>query len=449
MPITLQYLDYSPSKLMSFFSKIEHQSWAMLLQSAATTHPDNRFDILVADPIATLCHHQGKNTLNYRSGHTTTHQQDPFATLQTLLHTLLPPIAPLPPWPFLGGALGYFSYDLARQVESLPDIAIHDLDIPDMAIGIYDWALIADNKTQKLVLVQPQGHDRLAWFNAQSTTSEPSAFTRKGAWQANMTFATYHEKFDKIQAYLQSGDCYQINLAQRFSAPYIGSEWDAYQRLSQQNGAPFSAFIRLDNHAILSVSPERFLQLNGNQITTKPIKGTRPRSSDPLIDIQNRQQLQFAEKDRAENVMIVDLLRNDIGRVAVPGSVQVPALFQIESFPAVHHLVSTVTGELNQDNHAMDLLRACFPGGSITGAPKVRAMAIIEEVEPHRRSLYCGSIGYLSRCGSMDTSITIRTLVCQHQYIYAWAGGGIVADSQVASEYQETLDKLGKILPVL
>jgi para-aminobenzoate synthetase component 1 len=220
-------------------------------------------------------------------------------------------------------------------------------------------------------------------------------------------------------------------------------------KLEQYNSAPFSGFIRLEDCAILSVSPERFLELKNNTIETKPIKGTRPRSEQAQIDAEYANDLANAEKDQAENLMIVDLLRNDIGRVAKPGTVHVPKLFDIESFPAVHHLVSTIRAELDDQYHATDLLRACFPGGSITGAPKVRAMQIIEELEPHRRSAYCGSIGYISRHGRMDTSITIRTLVAEDKTLYAWAGGGVVADSDCKSEYQETLDKLSRILPVL
>ncbi|NGN99420.1 aminodeoxychorismate synthase component I [Grimontia sp. S25] len=448
MPITLQFLEYSPSALTSLFSRIESQPWAMLLQSAAEKHPDNRFDILVADPIATLCSENGINRIWYRDGRTASSETDPFEELHALQLSLLPRTEPIAPWPFLGGALGYFAYDLGRQVETLPELATRDIDIPDMAVGIYDWAVIADHKEKKLVLIQPEGENRLAWLEGHQE-AEASSFSLKGEWQANMTPETYEEKFDRVQAYLKSGDCYQINLAQRFEAPYQGSEWEAYQKLAETNGAPFSGFIRLEDSAILSVSPERFLQLHGREIETKPIKGTRPRHNDAAVDAANIHCLKNAQKDRAENLMIVDLLRNDIGRVASPGSVNVPKLFDIETFPAVHHMVSTVTGTLSDDKYGEDLLRACFPGGSITGAPKVRAMEIIEELEPHRRSIYCGSIGYLSRCGTMDTSITIRTLVCHQQYIYAWAGGGVVADSEAESEYQETLDKLSRILPVL
>ena len=264
-----------------------------------------------------------------------------------------------------------------------------------------------------------------------------------------MCHTDYATKFSAVQQYLQAGDCYQINLAQRWQADYQGSEWQAFLKLDQQNQAPFSAFIRLDDIAVLSVSPERFLQVNDKQIETKPIKGTRPRSLDSKQDQANAVELVNAEKDQAENLMIVDLLRNDIGRVAKPGSVKVPKLFAIESFPAVHHLVSTITATLDDRFNAIDLLRASFPGGSITGAPKIRAMEIIEELEPHRRHIYCGSIGYISAHGVMDTSITIRTLAAYEGKLHAWAGGGIVADSQCEAEYQETFDKLAKILPIL
>lgn len=200
---------------------------------------------------------------------------------------------------------------------------------------------------------------------------------------------------------------------------------------------------------MISVSPERFLLLAERHIQTRPIKGTLPRSADAQQDARLAAQLAAAEKDRAENLMIVDLMRNDIGRIAAPGSVRVPELFAVEPFPAVHHLVSTIEAELPEQRHATELLRACFPGGSITGAPKVRAMEIIEELEPHRRNGYCGSIGYLSVCGTMDTSITIRTLLTENGKIHCWAGGGIVADSEESAEYQETFDKLGRILPLL
>ena len=261
-----------------------------------------------------------------------------------------------------------------------------------------------------------------------------------------MTREQYGEKFRQVQEYLHSGDCYQVNLAQRFHATYSGDEWQAFLQLNQANRAPFSAFLRLEQGAILSLSPERFILCDNSEIQTRPIKGTLPRLPDPQEDSKQAEKLANSVKDRAENLMIVDLMRNDIGRVAVAGSVKVPELFVVEPFPAVHHLVSTITARLPEQLHASDLLRAAFPGGSITGAPKVRAMEIIDELEPQRRNAWCGSIGYLSFCGNMDTSITIRTLTAINGQIYCSAGGGIVADSQEEAEYQETFDKVNKIL---
>ncbi|MFN1535191.1 aminodeoxychorismate synthase component I [Vibrio jasicida] len=442
-------LDYADDLTISLFSRIEHQPWAMLLRSASETHIDSRFDVLVANPIATLETVAGDtqiktDTQEYAS------QDDPFSLLDELQQQLLPNLELGAEWdlPFVGGALGYFSYDLGRRVESMPELAAKDLQTPDMAVGLYEWALVVDHKLKTAILVGQNTQAAWQWLDSQSPV-DVEDFKLIGDWQSNMTQASYATRFDCVQEYLLSGDCYQINLAQRFNAPYQGSEWQAYLKLEAANQAPFSAFIRMPKSTLLSISPERFLELKDNVIETKPIKGTRPRGADTLQDQANAHDLQTAEKDQAENLMIVDLLRNDIGRVASPGSVHVPKLFDIESFPAVHHLVSTIRANLDPQYSAADLLRACFPGGSITGAPKVRAMQIIEELEPHRRSAYCGSIGYISRHGRMDTSITIRTLVAENNKLYAWAGGGVVADSDCASEYQETLDKLSKILPAL
>lgn len=442
-------LDYTNDLATSLFSRIEQQPWAMLLRSASETHIDSRFDVLVAKPIATLETIAGDTQIKTDTQELVS-QDDPFSLLDELQQQLLPNLELGADWdlPFVGGALGYFSYDLGRRVESMPELATKDLQTPDMAVGLYEWALVVDHKLEKACLIGQNIEQAWQWLNSQSP-ADIEDFKLIGDWQSNMTQASYASRFDRVQEYLLSGDCYQINLAQRFNAPYQGSEWQAYTKLEAANQAPFSAFIRMPNSAIISVSPERFLELKDNVIETKPIKGTRPRSQNTELDQANAHDLQTAEKDQAENLMIVDLLRNDIGRVASPGSVHVPKLFDIESFPAVHHLVSTIRADLDTQYSAADLLRACFPGGSITGAPKVRAMQIIEELEPHRRSAYCGSIGYISRHGRMDTSITIRTLVAEDNKLYAWAGGGVVADSDCVAEYQETLDKLSKILPAL
>ncbi|MGL6315554.1 aminodeoxychorismate synthase component 1 [Vibrio sp. WXL103] len=443
----LLQLDYQPQLAADYFANIEALPWAMLLRSASQEHIDSRYDILVAAPVATITTRGAVSDIHEPTGESQS-TDDPFALVERLSDCYCPSLELDTHLPFVGGALGYFGYDLGRRVETMPAIAEQDLSAPDMAVGIYDWALVVDHKLEAAYLIAPDPQARLNWLKSQSSVTAKD-FKRNSEWQSNMTAQSYADKFAAIQEYLLSGDCYQINLAQRWQAAYQGSEWQAYQKLEATNAAPFSAFIRLEDSAILSVSPERFIQLDNSTIETKPIKGTRPRSENPTIDKQNADELANAAKDQAENLMIVDLLRNDIGRVAKPGSVHVPKLFDIESFPAVHHLVSTIRAELDSQYSASQLLRACFPGGSITGAPKIRAMEIIEELEPHRRNAYCGSIGYISRHGQMDTSITIRTLVAESGHLYAWAGGGIVADSDCFSEYQETQDKVSRILPVL
>lgn len=420
-----------------WFARLSHRPFAMLLHSGHADHPYSRFDILVADPVKTLTTDDLSLT------------DDPLVQLQQAINALGLSATPNPDLPFQGGALGLFGYDLGRRFETLPEHAQADISLPDMAVGLYDWALIVDHQKRTVSLLSHQDvQARLAWLEAQQP-APARTFTLTSSWRSNMTSAEYAEKFARVQSYLQSGDCYQVNLAQRFQATYQGDEWQAFIRLNASNRAPFSAFVRLEQGAVLSLSPERFIHLAEGMIQTRPIKGTLPRLADPDADRRQAEKLAASPKDRAENLMIVDLMRNDIGRVAEPGSVRVPELFVVEPFPAVHHLVSTITARLPASRTACDLLRAAFPGGSITGAPKIRAMEIIDELEPHRRNAWCGSIGYISLCGTMDTSITIRTLTACGGNLYCSAGGGIVADSQVEAEYQETFDKVNRILKQL
>lgn len=446
-----------PSELFSFFAD---QPWAMWLDSCQSDHIDSRYDIIVWQPHCKLISKEGTTIIESidANGNVTSisdNKTQPLSLLQLTQkeffkqykikkHSI----------PFLTGALGYLSYDLGRTIESLPSQAEKDIELPEMAMGIYTQAVVYDNKIEQYFLVciddvRPLLEQELQLKAKQFTQQHAISFELTKSWQANMMKSNYTEKFDRIQQYLLSGDCYQINLTQRFSSEYSGDEFGAYLALREQNQAPFSAFIRIPEYAIMSISPERFVQVSGRKIQSKPIKGTKARSSDERKDQLNAELLKSSVKDKAENLMIVDLLRNDISKVSTPGSVLVPSLFDIESFPSVHHLVSTVEGELDQGFDACDLLNAAFPGGSITGAPKIRAMEIIDELEPQRRSIYCGSIAYISACGNMDSSITIRTLLCHNDQIHCWAGGGIVADSNVGEEYQESLDKVNKILPVL
>ncbi|NDL62494.1 aminodeoxychorismate synthase component 1 [Acerihabitans arboris] len=445
----LTALPYHRDAIKTLFAPRASRPWSMLLHSGHADHQDSRFDIMVANPVTTLMTH-GATTVICRGGESVTSGEDPFTLVQQQVERLGVSPGPRDDLPFLGGALGLFGYDLGRRIETLPSAARRDLTLPDMAVGLYDWAVIADHLLGRLTLVSYRDPAPLLRNLMSPKAPAPGRpFRLNGGWQANMTREEYGEKFRRIQQHLQAGDCYQVCLAQRFSAACEGDEWQAFCHLLERNGAPFSAFIRLPGQAVLSLSPERFLQVRGRRIQTRPIKGTLPRLADARADLLQGQKLAASPKDQAENLMIVDLLRNDIGRVAVPGSVRVPELFKIEAFPAVYHMVSTITALLPADRAPCDLLRACFPGGSITGAPKIKAMTLIDRLEPERRNAWCGSIGYLSRCGSLDTNIAIRTLLTERGRIYCWAGGGIVADSQEEAEYQETLAKVAKILPLL
>jgi para-aminobenzoate synthetase component 1 len=268
--------------------------------------------------------------------------------------------------------------------------------------------------------------------------------------RSTFTHRGYLDAVARVREYIVAGDIFQANLSQRFHAPLGEPPFELYRRLRTRNPAPFAAYLAFGDVTVLSASPERFLRLDHQrQVETRPIKGTRPRGLAPMHDAALGRALAESEKDRAENVMIVDLLRNDLSRVCRPGTVRVPELFALEQHPTVHHLVSTVIGELEPSADAVDLVRAAFPGGSITGAPKVRAMEIIAELEPTRRGVYCGSIGYLSATGAMDSSIVIRTLVASGGEVYFQAGGGIVADSDPELEYRETLDKVAGLIGVL
>jgi para-aminobenzoate synthetase component I len=426
----------------------------MLLDSAGTTHVNGEFDLMLAEPLAWVIT-KGEISEIHRDGQCTSSDADPLQLVEQLIAEYFPQpeAASLSDFPFSCGAAGYFAYDLGRRFEKLPEISEADIQAPEMAVGIYSWAVVKSRQSGESWLLShpdypaPEAAQLMRLAGQAAPGREAFRLTRP--WQANMTEEQYRQKLNRIHQYLLAGDCYQVNLAQRFSAGYNGDEWQAYQKLREANQAPFSAFIRLENACVMSISPERFLSVQDGKVQTKPIKGTRPRSPDNNQDKALAEALAASDKDRAENLMIVDLLRNDISKHCQSGSVNVPQLFAIESFPAVHHLVSTVEGRLKPDASPLDLLRGAFPGGSITGAPKIRAMEIIEELEPHRRSIYCGSIGYLSADGRMDTSICIRTLLCENQQLYCWAGGGIVLDSDAEMEYQETLDKVNKILPVL
>ncbi len=458
--------------------------FVVLLDSA--THPDQvgRHTFLTADP-ATVVRSKGALTQQLDAGRWTRIAADPVAHVGALLEPFAAePVAGIPP--FQGGAAGYVGYDWGAQLERVPRTRYDDLAIPDAMLGLYDWVIAWDHQTEqawvistgipeqgparreraarRLAFVKERLADRRIGGSADSegTTSVPSVYPsiRLSApsypvpdvpgVRSNFTRAGYLDAAARVIEYVYAGDIFQANLSQRLQAPLAGTPFELYRRLRQRNPAPFAAYLDFGDVVVASSSPERFLRVDdGRRVETRPIKGTRPRGVGPEHDAALALALAESDKDMAENVMIVDLLRNDLSRVCRPGTVRVPELFALEHYQTVHHLVSTVVGELAPQRDALDLLRAAFPGGSITGAPKVRAMQIIAELEPTQRAVYCGSIGYVSVTGALDTSIVIRTYLVIGRDVYFQVGGGIVADSDPAQEYRETLDKARGLIAAL
>jgi para-aminobenzoate synthetase component I len=441
-----------------WFLTIRHLPNPAWLDSGRPQNDMGRYDILVADPVLTFTT-EGPTTRIQSKSTDILSTEDPFKLISHYLKIDSTLKSELPfDVPFMGGALGYWAYDLAWRLENLPRNKFRDIELPEMRVGIYCWAIIQDHQRKSCFLVTNQELDSSYNFSIienlchQNTKfHDLTSFIKShdnpfkiNKLESNLKANKYAKLFETTQEYINAGDCYQINLAQRFSAGYQGDSLLAYLHLRQHLPSPYSAYIPLESGSVLSFSPERFLQVRGNRIETKPIKGTIARGETPEEDIQNALWLQASQKNRAENVMIVDLLRNDLSKHG--NEVEVPHLCELQSFANVHHLVSTVTAKLKPESSPVDLMRDAFPGGSITGAPKIRAMEIIEELEPNRRSIYCGSIGYISVDGQMDTNIAIRTLVCDKQNLHCWGGGGIVADSIGDKEYEETLAKVNVIL---
>ncbi|WP_110668583.1 aminodeoxychorismate synthase component I [Salinicola halophilus] len=440
-----------------YFSALRQRPGAILLDSGRPRAPGGRFDILSSDPISTLTRFD--NTLHCAPAQSEL-PDCPFAAQRQLLARAIAEDLPrldsalaerYRELPFLGGLLGQWSYTLSQshrrgESEPRPGPAL-----PSLRVGVYDWALIQDHDAECSYLIASAERriNVLSWLDSPTPTERENAFSLTSPFTPDMDREAYGAKFQRVQAYIHAGDCYQINLSQRFTAGYRGDLWQAYRRLREATPTPYAGYFADETGAILSLSPERFVRVADGRVETRPIKGTRPRGKTTTEDDRLADELLTSLKDRAENVMIVDLLRNDLGRVCRPGSVAVPALCGLESYANVHHLVSVVHGTLEAGVDALDLLAAAFPGGSITGAPKRRAMQIIDELEPSQRSVYCGSLGYVDRRGHMDTSIAIRTVVAEADSLHVWGGGGLVADSQEQAEYDETLAKIARLMGAL
>lgn len=426
------------------FALLRQAPGAVLLDAGRPVANRGRYDLFSAWPLAELAPEPGESANDFA--------QRLREALAGLGDADLPDGIDLP---FVGGLIGYLSYDFGRRVEHLPEQAIDDLHLPDAQLGLYAWALVTDHQLRTSQLVfhpRLDENDRrhlVALFGAPSPA--PSGpFRLLAPFSSNLQEGQYRQAIERVQAYIQAGDCYQVNFTQRFQAPCEGDAWTAYQALRSACPTPFAGYQALaGGGAILSLSPERFIKVSQGQVETRPIKGTRPRGRTPEEDRAQADELLASRKDRAENLMIVDLLRNDLGRSCATGSVRVPELFALESYPNVHHLVSSITGRLAADKDALDLIVGSFPGGSITGAPKIRAMQIIDELEPTRRSIYCGSLLYLDVRGELDSSIAIRTVLVKDGQASCWGGGGIVADSDWQEEYRESITKVKVLMETL
>ncbi len=425
------------------FARVHAAPGACLFDGGRPTSQRSRFDLLSAWPERTLAPETGEDGRAF------------LARCRTALAQLGRAEAPAGiDLPITGGLLGYLAYDFGRRLERLPEQAGEDLGRPVAALGLADWALVSDHvrRTSQLVFHPSLAAERRAELIAlyEADAAGPAGdFRLLAPFAAAIDAAQYRAAIGKVQDYIRAGDCYQVNFTQRFQAPCQGDPWLAYSRLRDACPTPFAGYLALDDGAVVSLSPERFLSVHQGQVETRPIKGTRPRGRDEAEDRLLAAQLQASTKDRAENLMIVDLLRNDLGRSCRIGSVKVPELFALESYPNVHHLVSSVTGELAAGLDAFDLLAGGFPGGSITGAPKIRAMQIIDELEPTRRAIYCGSLLYVDCRGEMDSSICIRTLLVRGGRASCWGGGGIVLDSDWQAEYEESKTKVRVLLETL
>ncbi|OGW74958.1 MAG: aminodeoxychorismate synthase, component I [Omnitrophica bacterium RBG_13_46_9] len=456
----------SPVSIYALFKDLPYSSF---LDSALNSHSLGRFSFIGMEPFLVFKSKKDRIILDW-----TTKQEisrgNPFIILKGLFEKFRIDSQDFP-FPFIGGGIGYFSYELKDFNESLPDRAVDDINIPDCIMCFYDCILAFDHFSGESFIISSglpeKGERRLYRRRArlENVRNRIYALTKTRPEQApaaagrvvkkpmlerlqpayclgsNFTKDSYLKAVENAKEYIKAGDIYQVNLSQRFKVPFSIDPFDLYSILRTINPAPFACFLNFGDVKVVSASPERFLKKDARRIQTRPIKGTRPRGKDGGEDARLKEELISSAKDKAENLMIIDLERNDLGRICEYGSVRVTEFMACEKYATVFHLVSTIEGQLRGEIDSIDCLINCFPGGSITGAPKIRSMEIIEELEPVKRSIYTGSVGYISFNDNMDTSIVIRTFIIKGNETYFQVGGGIVYDSDPEKEYQETLDK--------
>ncbi len=438
----------TPLSSFEIFLLFKDKEYCFFLDSSLTHEILGRYSLIVFEPEITFSSKNGNIEIK-GSGFDRIYSADPFEELKKLLENYRSDYDG--DLPFVGGAVGYFGYDMCHHVEILPRTAIDDVQIPDCFFGIYDGAIIIDH-FDEAVYAASSGFlsDAVKWVNTVEKSIEngkpnlPSLdlnASEKKNLICNMDKDSYVASIGRIKDYIKSGDIYQVNFTQRFEGECTYSPYELYYRLRTMNPAPFASYMDLGSAQIISSSPERFLQIKKGKVQTRPIKGTRARGKNTEEDLLNKTDLYESEKDRAELLMIVDLERNDLGKVCKTGSVKVTQLYLIEEYATVYHLVSTVEGILDAGIHVVDCIKSMFPGGSITGAPKIRSMEIIDELEPTQRNIYTGSIGYIGFNSDTDLNIVIRTIVQKGNKVYFQAGGGIVWDSDAQMEYDESLQK--------
>ena len=437
------------TKLNSFelFTIFRNDKDSFILDSSMDKEKLGRYSFISSNPFKVLKYRDAdENPLDYL--------QEELNKYKCINNTQLP---------FIGGAVGYLSYDLGNYIENLPRSAKDDLNVYDLYFGLYNYVIVIDHIEEKTYIATPDidiEKERIILeeveariINANENGVDSICYEEREVepvkLKSNFTKEQFEKSVQKVKDYIRSGDIYQANLTQRFNGKTVLSSYELYRDLRNISPAPFGAYLNFEGFNILSNSPERFIKCIDRRIETRPIKGTRPRGKTKEEDLKLQEELRSSEKDRAELLMIVDLERNDIGRISKVGTVKVPELFVIEPYANVNHLVATVTGEVEDGKDSIDVIKATFPGGSITGAPKIRSMEIIDELEPTQRNVYTGSIGYIGFNGDMDLNIAIRTIIKKDKDVYFQVGGGITWGSNPSDEYQETLDKAKSIMKAL
>lgn len=424
------------------FCQLKDETSVMFLDSGRDHNTLGKYSIIVCNPRMII---ESKNQVVKQNGKVI--GDNPFDELRKLLRAYKKTY--ISQLPFIGGWVGFLSYDLKAFVEKLEITVKDDIDMPDMYFGLYDGAIVIDHLEDKVFITdacidddyERRMENLVAIIESDKKEIELKSHEESAEIISNFEQEAYEKAIDDVRNYIKSGDIYQANMTQRFETTMRDEPVELYQKLRSLNAAPFASYIDFGTGHVLSSSPERFIKITDRVIETRPIKGTMPRSTDPLIDQKNKEILENSKKDQSELLMIVDLERNDLSRIAKTGTVEVTELFKLESYATVHHLVATIQATVDEKYDVVDCLRATFPGGSITGAPKKRAMEVIDELEPTARGLYTGSIGYIDLNQNLDLNIVIRTFICKNGKDYFQAGGGIVWDSDPASEYQESLDK--------